>query len=161
MADLFLFLFFITLIGLIVGLAKPSIFTHIVKRELTRKQIGLFFGGALVLFFVLTGITAERKEPAPTPTPATEQERVEIIPEVEDKVEADKPEPETTNQVKKEPKPTPTPEPKATIGEKNALRKAKSYLDYTAFSRDGLIAQLEYEGFTRQQAEYGTQAVGY
>ena len=49
----------------------------------------------------------------------------------------------------------------ATIGEKNALNKALSYLDYSAFSREGLIEQLEYEGFTREQAEYGVEAVGY
>ena len=34
-----------------------------------------------------------------------------------------------------------------TIGQKNALEKAESYLRYSAFSREGLIDQLEYEGF--------------
>lgn len=29
-----------------------------------------------------------------------------------------------------------------------------------SFSRDGLIKQLEYEGFTAEQAAYGTSAVG-
>ena len=28
-------------------------------------------------------------------------------------------------------------------------------------NREGLIEQLEYEGFTREQAEYGADAVGY
>ena len=32
---------------------------------------------------------------------------------------------------------------------------ARQYLDYTAFSRQGLIDQLLYEGFTPEQAEYG------
>ncbi|MFR5901716.1 MAG: Ltp family lipoprotein [Neglectibacter timonensis] len=36
-----------------------------------------------------------------------------------------------------------------------ALGKAKSYLDYSAFSYTGLISQLEYEGFTAEQAAYG------
>ena len=49
----------------------------------------------------------------------------------------------------------------ATLGETNAALKAKSYLRTMAFSRKGLIEQLEYEGFTTQQAEYGVQAVGY
>ena len=31
----------------------------------------------------------------------------------------------------------------------------------TSFSRDELIDQLEYEGFTAEQAEYGVTAVGY
>ncbi|MBE6535526.1 MAG: hypothetical protein E7677_02765 [Ruminococcaceae bacterium] len=34
-----------------------------------------------------------------------------------------------------------------TIGQKNALKKAESYLKYSNFSRQGLIDQLEYEGF--------------
>ena len=33
------------------------------------------------------------------------------------------------------------------IGQKNALDKAKSYLKYSAFSREGLINQLDFEGF--------------
>lgn len=41
-----------------------------------------------------------------------------------------------------------------TLGQKNALSKAKDYLDYTAFSYDGLIDQLEYEGFSIEEATY-------
>ncbi len=41
-----------------------------------------------------------------------------------------------------------------------AARSAQDYLDYTHFSRSGLIDQLEYEGFTPDQAEYGVNAVG-
>lgn len=48
----------------------------------------------------------------------------------------------------------------ATIGEKNALDKAKSYLDYTAFSKEGLIEQLEYEGFTNAEAKFGVDNCG-
>ncbi len=33
-------------------------------------------------------------------------------------------------------------------------------LEYSSFSRSGLIAQLEYEGFTTTQAEYGVDAQG-
>lgn len=33
-----------------------------------------------------------------------------------------------------------------TVSQKNAVEKAKSYLRYMAFSRTGLIGQLEYEG---------------
>lgn len=40
-------------------------------------------------------------------------------------------------------------------------KAAKSYLELTSFSRDSLIRQLEYEGFTHEQAVYGAQANGY
>jgi hypothetical protein len=36
-----------------------------------------------------------------------------------------------------------------------AAKKAKEYLDYTSFSREGLVQQLVFEGFTSEQAEYG------
>jgi len=59
------------------------------------------------------------------------------------------------------PKPTPTPKPDtATLGEKNAVEKAKSYLRVMAFSRSGLIDQLEFEGFTHTEAVYGADHVG-
>ena len=47
-----------------------------------------------------------------------------------------------------------------TLSQKNAIRKAKSYLDISGFSRSGLMEQLEFEGFTTQQATYGVNAIG-
>ena len=46
-----------------------------------------------------------------------------------------------------------------TVNQKNARQKAEQYLDYSAFSRQGLIEQLEYEGFSNTDAEYGTDAI--
>lgn len=48
----------------------------------------------------------------------------------------------------------------ATTGERNALERAKEYLDYSAFSYSGLIEQLEYEGYTNQEATYGADNCG-
>lgn len=45
------------------------------------------------------------------------------------------------------------------MGHKNAVRKAESYLSFTAFSYKGLIEQLEYEGFTKEEATYGADNV--
>ena len=47
-----------------------------------------------------------------------------------------------------------------TMGERNAAKKALEYLRFMAFSRDGLIDQLEFEGFTHQEAEYGVDQSG-
>ena len=51
-----------------------------------------------------------------------------------------------------------TTQPPLTRSEENAVQSAESYLDYTAFSRSGLIEQLVYEGFTIAEA---TLAVDY
>lgn len=48
----------------------------------------------------------------------------------------------------------------ATVGEKNALRSAKSYLSFSAFSYKGLIRQLEFEGYTTAEATYGADHCG-
>lgn len=47
-----------------------------------------------------------------------------------------------------------------TIGQKNALSKAHDYLSFSAFSYSGLIKQLEYEGFTTEEATYAADNCG-
>lgn len=47
-----------------------------------------------------------------------------------------------------------------TVSQKNAVKKAKSYLNYTGFSRDGLVAQLEYDQFSNADAVYGADNAG-
>jgi len=47
------------------------------------------------------------------------------------------------------------------IGQQQAALKAKRYLDMGGFSRKRLIHQLNFEGFTKEQAEFGANAVGY
>jgi len=58
MNNLFLTLCLFSLLGLIIAIINPSAFNRITKKETTRKQASLFFTGAVILFFVLFGITA-------------------------------------------------------------------------------------------------------
>jgi hypothetical protein len=46
-----------------------------------------------------------------------------------------------------------------TVSQKNAREKAESYISFSAFSRSGLIDQLEFEGFEPEDAEYGADAI--
>lgn len=48
---------------------------------------------------------------------------------------------------------------RGTISQQNALRKAADYLDYTAFSRTGLIGQLEYEKYSVEDATWAVDRV--
>jgi len=41
-----------------------------------------------------------------------------------------------------------------------AAKAAEAYLDYSSFSRSGLIDQLKFEGYTQAQAEYGVSKTG-
>lgn len=49
--------------------------------------------------------------------------------------------------------------PAGTVSQQNALSKAGDYLSYTAFSRTGLIKQLEYEGFSTGDATFAVDTV--
>lgn len=71
----------------------------------------------------------------------------------------------TTSSAPSAPIPTlePTPEPtvpaapaapQMTVSQENALAKAEEYLDYTAFSKSGLVKQLKYEGFSTADANF-------
>ncbi|MFW0793261.1 Ltp family lipoprotein [Gordonia sp. CPCC 205515] len=46
-----------------------------------------------------------------------------------------------------------------TAGQENAIGKAKDYLAYSAFSRTGLIKQLEFEGFTESDATFAVDSL--
>lgn len=66
---LFIVLLLISLISLFVGLIKPSLFARFLGVGITRKKIGLLFGGATLVLFVLIGVTAPKSATSPTTTP--------------------------------------------------------------------------------------------
>jgi hypothetical protein len=45
------------------------------------------------------------------------------------------------------------------MGQRNAVAKAKDYLSLTAFSRSGLVKQLEFEGFATADAEFAVDNI--
>ena len=100
---------------------------------------------ALVVVIVILALpfggSDDTKEPESKSTETTETTKPEKLTE-------------TSAPAKTETKPT------ETMGQKNAVRKALSYLDYSAFSYSGLINQLEYEGFSTEDATYGADNCG-
>lgn len=49
--------------------------------------------------------------------------------------------------------------PEETLSQRNAVSMAEDYLDYTSFSESGLIEQLEYEGFSNEDANYAINQI--
>lgn len=47
-----------------------------------------------------------------------------------------------------------------TLGQKNALASAKSYLKHSSFSYKGLVEQLEFEGYSNSDATYAVNNCG-
>lgn len=111
-------------------------------------------GTTVALFSGVTASRSDAPQPAaivsseatekPTPTATTEPS---ATPTVEPTVA---------------PAPTPTqpPAPVETLSQSNAKRQAINYLDYSAFSRSGLIGQLQYEGYSLEDATYGVDSLG-
>jgi Host cell surface-exposed lipoprotein len=65
----------------------------------------------------------------------------------------------TTTSQPVEQEPTTTAEAGVPAEYHNALRTAESYLDYTAFSQQGLIEQLEYEQYSTEAAQWAVENV--
>ncbi len=188
MNTLFILLFLVSLVCLVVGLIKPTAFSRFIKGELTRKRIGKIFGISAVALFVLVGITTDsskKNDNQSVKQPIAENTQNVInnattTPVVENKIEVPTPTPTKTETktapvTKQVTTPTPTPAPTQvkqtdvqntapvstiTVSQKNAVQKAKSYLNYTGFSHDGLVAQLEYEQFSHADAVYGADNSG-
>jgi hypothetical protein len=55
--------------------------------------------------------------------------------------------------------PTQPAKPALTMGQQQAVAKGRDYLDYTAFSRQGLIDQLVYEGFSTEDATFAVDYI--
>jgi hypothetical protein len=49
--------------------------------------------------------------------------------------------------------------PKLTLPQQNAVGQAQSYVEYQAFSRSGLIGQLEYEGYSTEDATFAVDYI--
>ena len=171
MDNLFLLIFFASIIALVVGLVKPTAFSRFIKGEITRKKIGTIFGIATIASFVLFAVTTDSsknsnnevtQQPVVENTQTvTENKNDSPAPVVEKTTPAPTPA-KTETKTTPAPTPTPTPAPTSseTVSQKNAVAKAKSYLNYTAFSHDGLVAQLEYDQFSRADAVYGANNSG-
>lgn len=52
--------------------------------------------------------------------------------------------------------PTNSPE---TLSQKNAVKKAEDYLNYSSFSKSGLVEQLKFEGFSEEDATYAVSKI--
>jgi hypothetical protein len=110
------------------------------------KKIGLGVLAAVLALIVLSSLGNREKDESSSSSSSSSTSSTA----------ASAPMPTTTVEVA--PTPTEPPEPDFTPSQENAIAKAKSYLDYTGFSKQGLIKQLEFEDFSTADAAF---AVGH
>ena len=73
--------------------------------------------------------------------------------ELKEEQQKEEPKVEVKDEVKEEPK------NEVTISQKNAVKQAQNYLKFMAFSRTGLINQLEFEGYSTEDATYAVDNI--
>ena len=106
------------------------------------------------------------KAPEPVEAPQTEAPAAAEVPQAEAPAAAEAPQTESpaAAEAPQEEVPAavevPVETSSVTVGEKNALTSAKNYLAFTAFSYDGLIDQLEFEGYSNEEATYAVDNCG-
>jgi len=115
------------------------------------KKVAWIVTGVVVLLGVLSGAMTPRNIPTNLDVNSNDSKSA---------VKSDKgvqtPEPaSTTAPIAAEPV-----KPAETVSQKNAVKKAKSYISFAGFSRDGLVAQLEYDQFSNADAIYGADNSG-
>lgn len=145
-----------------------------VNRMLKEKfNLSLSGGVKVVLVIVLFGIAGATMDTESTSTsnPVVENTPQEVVAESEADTESSEnvDEPETVVQESADVVVETNPEPvvetlvvtqnQPTLGEKQAIRAAQNYIDFRAFSKSGLIEQLEFEGYSRTEAEYGVENI--
>ncbi len=82
------------------------------------------------------------------------------VPEDDGETRADREAPVAGKENKKDGKSAEKPdEPNMTTAQENAVRSANGYLDYSAFSRSGLIDQLKFEGYSVKDATFAVDHV--
>ncbi|MBE7161366.1 MAG: Ltp family lipoprotein [Williamsia herbipolensis] len=125
--------------------------------------------GAVVVLFVIIGLASngaadEPSTPAASSQPVVETRTVTVEPTAGSATQQPTTEAvaePTTTAVAPPPPPPPAPETRSSVssGVRNAASKASDYLSLSAFSRSGLIKQLEFEDFSTADATAGVDSL--
>ena len=110
---------------------------------------------------IIGSLATPSSNDSPKETSKVEKEKEPTTKKEEKKTKDSSPEETSKVEPVQEPETEPVQEePDLTLGQKNALSSAKSYLNYMEFSYTGLINQLEYEGYTTDEATYAADNCG-
>ena len=112
------------------------------------KRVWIWFLVAIVLIAVISGTGGDSNVDTNVTNPSTNVS-----------TDVDNAPTNTPSEEMKTPATEIEPVEKLTVGQKNAIRKAESYIDIMAFSAKGLIKQLEFEGFSSEDASFAVNNI--
>ena len=121
------------------------------------KQVALFVTIGVVLLSVIFGGTTGARSGKEVINASNDASTQQDTQKTEADADAETP---TTAEPAKTATPAASPASSETLSQKNAVSKAKSYLGFSSFSYEGLIAQLEFEKFSHEDAVYGADQSG-
>lgn len=91
MDSLFTLLMLLSVLALCVGLIRPQVFQKFLGNNSNRKRIGIIFGTASIIFFILVGISSPSKPKVASENKAAEPATtVPVTPKTEEKMLNDK-----------------------------------------------------------------------
>jgi len=131
---------------------------HVFRRHSAVRVSAVAIGGLLLIALPLAGCGASpSNSSSASATSAAASSSAAPEPDTLGTETSATPEPTKT------PKPDKTPEPDRgpdlTVSQENARESAESYLSFSAFSRSGLIDQLEFEGFSKADATAAVDSI--
>ena len=110
-----------------------------------------------LVFLLIASISNEGQKTSPMPSSSTSLEMLQSSPQEQQQEElANATAPSSSAQSAQSQESVPN----VTMGQKNALNSAKNYLSIMAFSYQGLIDQLEYDGYSTEDATYAVENCG-
>lgn len=125
------------------------------KRPLYRRTWVLVTGGILALVLITSALSKPQADGAAESSPtATAEQTTEAATAAEAEEAAAEEARKAEEQRLAEEAAAAEAARIGTLSQQNAHRSAVSYLDYSAFSRSGLIKQLEFEAFPAEDAEF-------
>ncbi|WP_223254449.1 Ltp family lipoprotein [Bacillus sp. HNG] len=155
-----MFIGLISFVGMIVFLILGIVGAF--RKSKKTKRNFIITGVCFVLLIAALSFSGEPSETDQAESPITETEKdeveqeepteEEVVPEVEEKEEPVKEEPEQPKEEVKE-------EPQLTVSQQNAIRHAENYISTMPFSKTGLIEQLEYEGYSTEDATFAVDHI--
>jgi hypothetical protein len=136
---------------------KTNTIFNKVKKWTRNISIGIL--AFIVLIFII-GITAENEEQTAIEEAPVEEVVEEIVEEapVEEIIEEEPVEQAAPVEEVVEEKPVEAA-PQFTFAQENAIQAAADYIAYTAFSKTGLIEQLVYEGYSKEDATLAVENI--
>jgi hypothetical protein len=171
LGTLYAFLFTVLLILFFNYFLKPKLKSRVARLLLFFIISPIIFIFAMIPSVITSSPFTDTEEPKTVIKESEDEKGKEIIEKEKqekaeqekiEKEEADKEKAERDDLERKEREARQEEEAKKesqTVSQKNTIRKAESYLNFSGFSRNGLIKQLEFEGFTTEDSTFAVDNI--